>query len=57
MATNKEMVGAIDEIGILICDMEFKGKDANKVAEIIRVLSIIRTELNSRAEEDSTGKE
>lgn len=59
---NKELVETIDNIGQVIFDMEFKGKDTIKIAEILKALNAVRNELNSRPEEteeevEDTGKE
>lgn len=46
--TNKEMVKTLDDVGIILFDMDIKGKQAIMMAGILQRLNSVRNELESR---------
>ena len=54
---DKELVSVVDNIGQALFEMEFKGKDVIKIAEILKALNAVRNELNNREVVEDEGKE
>lgn len=56
--TDKELVEILDSVGITLFELEFKGRQCIKVADILKALNVVRNELNNREKvEIDTGKE
>lgn len=51
--TNKDMVQTLDNVGVALMDMEIKGKQCFKLAEVLKALNAVRNELESKDKEES----
>lgn len=49
--TYKDMVQALDNVGVTLMEMEIKGKQCFKLAEVLKVLNAIRNDLESKDKE------
>lgn len=49
--TYKDMVQTLDNVGVTLMDMEIKGKQCFKLAEVLKALNAIRNELESKDKE------
>jgi hypothetical protein len=50
--TNKNIIQTLDNVGVALMDMEMKGKNCFKLAEILKALNAIRNEIESRDSEE-----
>lgn len=46
--TNEEMIKTLDDVGMILFDMDIKGRQAMKMAGVLQRLNSVRNELESR---------
>lgn len=50
--SDKDIIATIDNIGNALSNLEIKGRDAQKIVEVFRALSIIQEELKNRKDDE-----
>lgn len=51
--TYKDMIQTLDNVGVALMDMEIKGKQCFKLAEVLKALNAVRNEIESKDKEES----
>lgn len=54
--TKQEMVNALDNAGLLLFDIDIKGKHALKVADALRLINGVRNEIEKEKDDDENVK-
>lgn len=49
--TYKDMVQTLDSVGVVLMEMEIKGKQCFKLADVLKALNAIRNDLESKDKE------
>lgn len=49
--TNKEIVETLDNVGVILFDLDIKGKQCFQMSNILKALNAVRNELESRDKE------